>query len=163
MWCCRQHQVDFQNQLSSNSWKLCGPERSHITDQNCTSFSIFQSSGTCSTSYPFFLFVSLLFISGRRSSRGVWRREDVCCSASSSSRRTRMASWRARPRRERVVGCVWASNAAPTWQPWTSMASLTPTLKRKRDIQHVAEGNQLEPETRCEPNDCWHLLKKLSC
>ncbi len=45
-----------------------------------------------------------------------------------------MATWRARPKRGHEAGCVWASNAVLTWPPWTSMATQTPTLKRKEDI-----------------------------
>lgn len=77
------------------------------------------------------MFASSLHLSGRLSSCGVWRNEAVCCSACSSSLRPPRATPRASPKRRPVAGCVWGSNAAPTWQPWTSMAIRTPTLKRK--------------------------------
>lgn len=76
-------------------------------------------------SHPFLSF------SGRWSSREVWRKGAVCCFASSSCPQTVTATWRARPRRELGVGSAWASSAAPTWQPWTSTASPTPTSKRE--------------------------------
>lgn len=80
---------------------------------------------------------SSLSFSGRPSSREVWRRGAACCSASSTSLRPGLTTSRASPRRGLAVGCVWASNAAPTWQPWTSTATPTPTSKRKDEIKHL--------------------------
>lgn len=74
-------------------------------------------------------------LSGRLNNRGAWRREAVCCSACSTSPRPAKAMRRARPRTGLVAGCAWASNAAPTWRPWMSTATQTPTLKRKDDIK----------------------------
>lgn len=80
--------------------------------------------------------IPLLFeLSGRLNNIGVWRREAVCCSACSTSPRPVTAMCRARPRTGLVAGCAWASNAAPTWRPWMSTATQTPTLKRKADIK----------------------------
>lgn len=73
--------------------------------------------------------------SGRLNNRGVWRREAVCCSAYSTSPRPATAMHRARPRTGLVAGCAWASSVAPTWRPWMSTATQTPTLKRKADIK----------------------------
>lgn len=83
-------------------------------------------------------------VSGKANSREVWRREAACCSACSTYLRPVMATCRARPRTGPGEGCVWASSAAPTWQPWMSTATLTPTLKRKA----LTEWHMVETHTR---------------
>lgn len=74
-------------------------------------------------------------LSGRTSSCTVWRREDV---SSSHCSFCLQSVWTNKTRREEeeeeVKGVaaevsVWAWSVAPTWQPWTSTDSLTPTSK----------------------------------
>lgn len=74
-------------------------------------------------------------LSGRTSSCTVWRREDVSSSRCSFCLQS---VWTNKTRREEeeeeVKGVaaevsVWAWSVAPTWQPWTSTDSLTPTSK----------------------------------
>lgn len=93
------------------------------------------------------LFFSL---SGRRNSSGVWRRGAACCSACSTSHRPMMAMCRARPRRGLEAGCAWGSNDVPTWLPWTSTVTQTPTLKRKahscvKQHQHKSQSRWANP------------------
>ena len=114
--------------------------------------------------------MSPLSLSGRLSSRGVLRRGAACCSACSTSPRLVMATWRARPRRGLAAGCVWASNAAPTWQPWMSTATRTPTLKRKEMLTErfgvsdriTCDNKQLEEETNMFCPQSTDTLKKIN-